>query len=253
MRVAIIGDGTVGTALGKVLNIKPIGPGTSRIRNYDLIYICVPTPTHYTKGQDLSAVYDALSRIDPDEDDIMPYIVIRSTVLPGTCDKIAEELGLEDLIHMPEFGCEDTMLEDLMKPMCYIVGSHSLVASRFSLIPLPKAPVLFMSVKQAECVKYLSNIGNACRVAITNALYDWVGDDKTWKMAVEGAKLVSMPGEWGWEVNHKDGRGFGGKCFPKDFAAANIQNPQEVFDAILKYNYELTEGANWINEKTLSV
>src|SRR5512136_1538610 len=98
MRIAVIGNGTVGTALAKAMGVVPYGPGKEPFVT-DVIVICVPTET--VKGRhDQTQVRQALGRVKHAK-----LVILRSTVLPGTTEKLQREVNFP-LMFVPEFGFE---------------------------------------------------------------------------------------------------------------------------------------------------
>src|SRR4029077_3257243 len=97
MQVKIYGNGWVGKAM-KVLfpNALVHDPAQGLISEepVDIAIICVPTPLVDNK-LDTSIVEEVVSKCDA------PLILIRSTVMPGTCDKL-EKLG-KNIVFQPEY------------------------------------------------------------------------------------------------------------------------------------------------------
>ena len=104
MNVLIIGIGTVGSNLAKELAVlkphlydkyKGIDARQDGIR-YDAAFVCVDTPMTCDSTCDLSEVRSAIRENDAD------VFVIKSTVLPGTVEKLSEETG-KSVISSPEY------------------------------------------------------------------------------------------------------------------------------------------------------
>ena len=75
----------------------------------DVIFLCVPE----------TEVEGAVGQMPG-----CPLIVIRSSVPPGTTDRLSELLGLP-LAHMPEFLKESTALWDVLNPNFILIGSRN--------------------------------------------------------------------------------------------------------------------------------
>lgn len=235
--MTIIGDGTVGRALAKVLKIGALGHSDDSIED-DIVFICVPTPTIDGK-QDLSAVEQAVSRVKNAQ-----LIVIRSTVLPGTTDRLQSENNIP-IMFLPEFGKEKTMEEDLTHPEYYVYGTTERSKPYAGIVfdVLPRAPMTNVSAKSAEFIKYFSNIWRAGQVMMANTLYDWVmsqdGNEIMYQQVIGGLLHLSDIPKYGWKVMSDGKRGYAGKCLPKDFKAAIGQYPNELWQVIDKYNEKL--------------
>jgi len=239
MKAAIIGNGTVGKALGKAMGITPYGPGDEPI-SADVVVICVPTETK--EGvHDQSQVEQAISRVENAK-----IIVLRSTVLPGTSDRLAKDLDIP-LVFVPEYGFEATMEEDLAHPRSLILGVGEGVTLELVDLVITTMPrsnsVKSMSRASAEFAKYFANIWGCSQVTLANSLYDWViaqgYDDLVYRDAVLGALLHGNVPEWGWEITHQGTRGYGGKCLPKDIQAAISQYSHELWRQFEIQNREL--------------
>ena len=104
MNVLIIGVGTVGSNLAKELAVlkphlydkyKGIDTRRDGLR-YDAAFVCVDTPMTGDSACDLSEVRSAIRENDAG------VFIIKSTVLPGTTEKLAEETG-KSVIFSPEY------------------------------------------------------------------------------------------------------------------------------------------------------
>jgi UDP-glucose 6-dehydrogenase len=237
---AIIGDGTVGRALGRAMKVKPFGPSENPVKA-DVVVICVPTET-MANQQDLTQVNQAFSRIKKAK-----LVILRSTVLPGTTEALQAKTKTP-IMFVPEFGFEATMVSDLEKPASYLLGmtkkSTPKEIERLARDTLPKAPkYLHMSATGAEFAKYFTNIWGCSQVILANSLYDWVmdktGSEAAYLEAVTGAMEHKNMPKWGWRILDQGFRGAGGKCLPKDLKAAIGQYPHELWLAIDRYNERL--------------
>jgi len=243
--VTIIGNGTVGRALGKAIKIEPMGK-SDEIINDDVIFICVPTPTK--KKQDLSNIEQAILRIKSAK-----LIVIRSTILPGTTDNLQKQNDIP-IMFVPEFGKEKTMDHDIANPECYIFGmtEKSMPFGGLALDVLPKAPKLIrVNAIAAEYVKYMSNIWKYNQVILANTFYDWIDDELLYQQAVNAILNLSDIPKWGWKVKNEGYRGVKGKCLPKDLEAALSQFPNKIWKEIKKYNNKLIKEENVSGSKRI--
>lgn len=233
MKIQIIGDGTVGKSFGRAIGIEPIGPGDETVEA-TVVYICVPTPTIKGK-QDLSAVKQAISRVKAD------LIVIRSTVLPGTTEKLEKDIPM---IFMPEFGKEVSMDRDMAHPRVYILGTteKSKHLVNLAVMALPMTDEIRVTTSTvAECVKYFSNIWKFSQVMIANSLYDWRPDE--YQDVIDNLLILDDIPQWGWDVKNEGYRGASGKCLPKDFGAALGNNKNKLWQEMEDYNGSLLSGS----------
>jgi nucleotide sugar dehydrogenase len=221
------GLGIVGGALVKWL--EEAGQHTVRIRdpkgrNDDFsscvaIFIAVPVPTEETTGlQDLSILTNcieeanALYKGKP--------IFVRSTVLPGTCDRFASCFGAK-VYAMPEFLTERTAHDDMAKlPVLAGVSGHDEAIAILFQVFNPK-PVWIASNFEAELAKYTHNCFAALKVNYFNVIKEVCeayGADYTAVMLA--AVMTGFIEPTHTHVPGPDGKyGFGGKCLPKDLHA----------------------------------
>jgi len=184
--------------------------------NSDLIFVCVPTPFSWkTCKYDESIVKQALSEIPSGK-----TVVLKSTVHIGTTEKFQKKYPKIKLLFNPEFLSEATCDMDFRNPDRQFVGYTDTSFSEATKVlkTLPLAPYgSIMPSKQAELLKYINNMHGTLAIMEFNHYYEvcqkeGIDYDETIKAAVSSKYL----NPWYTIVLHKDYRGFGGKCFPKD-------------------------------------
>lgn len=209
-------------------NLKATEDFEKAVINSDFTFISVGTPSKKDGGIILHQVDDVAEQIGKIlRKKKYHVIVIKSTVVPGTAEKIisiiekasGKKLGKDfGLASNPEFLREGSALEDFMKPDRIIIGSTDENSRKLlkNLYKKIKAPVLETSFREAEMIKYAANaflatklsfineIGNICKLhnIDTNVVAKGIGMDK--------------------RINPyflRSGIGFGGSCFPKDVSA----------------------------------
>lgn len=194
----------------------------------DVVFIAVPTPTIPGKGGDDSLVRSVLSLVGEGK-----IAVIKSTVLPGATESIQTEHPTKIVLHSPEFLVESTAAYDAAHPTRTIVGMPQDTpahrdASTLLVSILPKAPFeLVCSSRESELIKYTSNCYLFTKVVFANVFYDIAqsfGADWEKIMAGVGADPRIGPSHLKVADASKHpgamvGRGAGGHCLPKDFAA----------------------------------
>lgn len=209
-----------------------------KIRACDIVFIAVPTPST-PAGFDPSILKKAIKKVGPGK-----IAVIKSTLLPGTTEEIQKENPDIFVFHSPEFLTEATAAHDAANPKRNIIGlavdneEHRQKADLI-LSVLPKAPfTLVCQAKEAELIKYGGNNWFYFKVIFVNLLYDLAVksgcDYDVIKEAMSADPRVGashlMPvhksGTLGSDnfhltrqKEHGKGRGAGGHCFIKDFAA----------------------------------
>jgi len=157
------------------------------LRDAEVVFIAVNTPTNPNGSQDLSQIISALnglSEVWRDNLHDFRVIALKSTVLPGTTRGLAkhvlnklstasEHVGF---VHCPEFLRADKALEDVLKPFRVVIGgiderSSSIVAELFKELYRRigyDAPIFIVSPEEAEMIKYASNVFLALKTVYGN-------------------------------------------------------------------------------------
>lgn len=200
------------------------------IRRCGIVFIAVPTPTT-SDGFDASAVRSVLGLVGKGN-----IAVIKSTLLPGTTDRLQDEYPNIVIIHAPEFLREVSAREDVDKPERNILGIPSCrynnprfkAAAQSVLSVLPAAAhTAIITATEAEIVKYATNNFLYTKVIFMNVLYELAAASGARFEAVAqslaadsriGGSHMQPVHQYGHLGSHK-GRGAGGHCFLKDFAA----------------------------------
>ncbi len=189
------------------------------IKNCHIVFIAVPTPTT-ENGFDDSAIRDVIKKVGSGN-----IAVIKSTILPGTTESIQKDNPDLFVVHSPEFLREKTAASDAANPERNIVGipkdneEYRNIAKKV-LSVLPKASFeLVCRAKEAEMIKYAGNSFLYLKVLYANLLFDLSKKlDCNWDVVKQAFGADSRIG-----YSHLDplsgGRGAGGNCFIKDFAA----------------------------------
>ena len=227
-RIAIIGTGMVGGALDRFFQIKGIHAGlfdppkghadASVLDAADIIFIAVPTPYYLDgTGFDDSFLKAALSHVPVTG----KTVVLKSTILPGTTERLQSEYPMHRILINPEFLTESRVDADMQRPQRQLLGTtaQSRDMAQEVMDLLPRAPFeRIMSATAAEMAKCVTNSFYALKVAYANQLFDLCQkngvDYEDLKVCIQAEPW--MGGEMHWEVIHKGYRGYGGKCLPKD-------------------------------------
>src|SRR3989344_5905151 len=205
---------------------EPYRNNKDKIRDCDIVFIAVPTPTT-PEGFSDAIVREAVSLVGDGK-----VAVIKSTMLPGMTEKIQEQYSKKIVMHSPEFLREATAAYDAAHPdrniigICYDIPEVHAAAQKV-LTVLPPAPFeLICSAIEAEIVKYASNDWLYIKVVYMNMLYDLTSKLGGKYDAVRDAFAADpRMGRSHLDPVHQSGhggpagRGAGGHCFIKDFAA----------------------------------
>lgn len=197
------------------------------IKESDVIFLAVPTPSGKNGEVDLSYVFNVIDKLAKI---IVSYkvIVTKSTVEVGTGDKIHERLiakgvseNMFDVVSNPEFLREGSAVRDFMHPDRVVIGTDSQKAIDFMKeiyrsLYLLETPVVVTDIRTAEMIKYASNAFLATKISFINEvanICELVGAN-----VQVVAKAMGLDGRISSKFLHA-GPGFGGSCFPKDTLA----------------------------------
>jgi len=229
-RISIIGSGFVGQVIGK--GFLRLG---NRVIFYDIVDKDLPNFTSYIKEATMNTAI-VLSRKRG-----YHLVVVKSTVVPGTTEKVVipilEEYsgksvreGEIGVCMNPEFLTEiesswtdkidyeiiykkDFFTEDRIVIGEYNKRSGDILAGLYSAL---NKPIFRTDLKTAELIKYASNCMLATKISYWNEIFlicKELGIDS--QVVANIAGLDPRIGKYG--TVH--GKAFGGKCLPKDLKA----------------------------------
>jgi nucleotide sugar dehydrogenase len=263
MKIGIGGYGFVGKATEQLKNndiefviydkntelCNPLGTTIEDLSKCDLVFISVPTPMKKDGSCCIDIVKSVVNDIREYGD---PLIIIRSTVVPGTCDSL-------NCYFMPEFLTEKNFIQDFINNPCWIFGLlnsdkdelfkqriNKLINSAYDATKIKSNEISFINNKEAELVKYFKNCYLATKVSFCNEMYSIcnkldISYDTVKDLAVKDVRIT----ESHTNVPGPDGKfGYGGTCFPKDMSALNtlMKNndiPSYILDAAQRRNVEV--------------
>jgi UDPglucose 6-dehydrogenase len=186
-----------------------------------LVFVCVGTPPTYSGDADLSAVWQVVDELPEYRDGLV--LVMKSTVPPGTGERVRARLDARGLSHIayvsnPEFLAEGTAVANFMRPDRVVVGSFrseegDRVAALYRELA---APIVRADVTSAEMIKYASNAFLATKISFINEIANVCEDVGADVSVVAGG--MGLDQRIGPQFLHA-GIGYGGSCFPKDVAA----------------------------------
>lgn len=216
--IAVVGCGVIGGALIKwikenthhnILQIDPPKGLNDDITQADIIFVSIHIPTEDDGSQDLTTLEGILKNC-PD----VP-IFIRTTLLPGTCNKLSKKLN-KDVNFMPEFLTERTAVEDFYRQPMVFSNHEDMLKEIF----VGKEYVVMNSL-EAEVTKYAHNVFGALKVTYFNGINELCNNlHINYQKVREGVLLSGYINAPHTSVPGPDGKyGYGGKCFPKDVNA----------------------------------
>lgn len=261
MKLGIVGYGVVGRALAKVFRYESgnsdlviydkFVKGMNNLRRKaalqqcDLVFIAVPTPEGPDGKCDLTAIDEVVSWVGP-------VMCIKSTVPPGTVDRLAAQHG-KTICFSPEYVGETTWhtLKGIESHGFIMVGGErsacNMVIQAYQQFLGPLPHYYITDAKTAELCKYMENAFLATKVAFVNQFYDiaqglgvnfnelrelWLADDRI------GRSHTIVTAE----------RGYRGRCLPKDMASiihfARQAGGAPLLEAVDRFNDEVCRRAD---------
>lgn len=283
--IKIYGYGWVGKAMHQLFPdalIYDPSQGYQALSKCDVAFVCVPTPLingkHATtcawmnssceykdthkycpheehkcecflgKKLDISIVEDVVKNAEED------LIIIRSTVMPGTCLELESKYN-KKIVFQPEYLGETTnhpMTDQHSRPFI-IIGSDNPSASKetielYQTVYNANTKIRQMTSYEAEVVKLSENRAIAFKVAQCQELYDVCVKAGIDYYTIREAVYNDDPrfNLW-WTFVFPDKRGFNSKCIPKDVYGWAAWAESVGYDSILtKKLLEVNE--NYLNE-----
>ena len=225
------------------------------IRESDVIFTLVQTPSLEDGSYDVSAVWKVVEDIKQEMSSIANYpksFVVGCTTNPGDCDKFKDALPESvDVYYNPEFIAQGSIVDDLRHADMVLLGGKGQHSGALEMIyyqiqnGFKVANVSTMSARAAELTKIAVNCYLTTKITYANQvgqvmIRDGMEDEvKTVLKAIGGDSRIGTK-----YLNY--GFGFGGPCFPRDnraFAAyaskAGVETPLGATTD--KFNDEHTE------------
>lgn len=253
MNIGIVGYGVVGKALARLFGYEAGNPdlhiydkllpgmndarSKAAIRTCDLVFVAVPTPEAPDGTCNISAVEEVVSWVSPP-------MCLKSTVLPGTVDRLVKRTG-KRICFSPEYVGETKWhpWKGIESHGFVIVGGEKslcdLVVRAYQAFLGPQVHYYMTDARTAELCKYMENSFLATKVAFVNQFYDLAQ-----AYGVNFNELREL-----WLADERIGRshtvvteerGYRGRCLPKDIAAiiraARAVGGAPLLEAIDRYN-----------------
>ena len=205
-----------------------------------VIFVCLPTPMDSEGRCSTKIVEDSISEINDTCIALQKklIVVIKSTVEPGTTERLNKRYAGITVAFNPEFLTEANAVEDFKNQTRIIVGAtrpSSGIVRNLYLKAFPKTPIIKTSSTIAETVKYFTNCFLATKVSFANEMKQICdGVDIDYDKVVEYALYDDRIGKSHLAVPGPDGNpGFGGHCFPKDLNAMRYMAESFGIDATM--------------------
>jgi UDPglucose 6-dehydrogenase len=221
------------------------------VQNAEAVFIAVGTPTGQGGSHaDLSYVYAAARQI---AENLRGFTVIvtKSTVPVGTGDEVERIIRQTRpdadfaVVSNPEFLREGSAIEDFKRPDRIVVGAEDerardVIAEVYRPLSLNAPPILNVSRRTAELIKYAGNAFLATKITFINEMADLC--EKVGANVQQVARGIGLDNRIGSKFLNA-GPGYGGSCFPKDTlaliqTARDAGAPVSIVEAVARANDE---------------
>jgi len=221
----------------------------SAVAGADAIFIAVGTPSRRGDGHaDLTYVFEATKEIAAAVTG--PTVVVtKSTVPVGTGDRVEEILREERpdidiaVVSNPEFLREGAAIGDFKRPDRIVIGSEDarardVMREVYRPLYLNESPILFVSRRTSELIKYAANAFLATKITFINEIADLC--EAVGANVQDVSRGIGLDNRIGAKFLHA-GPGYGGSCFPKDTlallkTAEDHESPVHIVEAVVKVN-----------------
>ena len=223
------------------------------VKDSDISFLCVGTPSAENGHLNIEYILQTAHQIGKSlrAKHSFHVVVIRSTVFPGTNQRIAEIVAQESgklhnkdfaVVSNPEFLREGTAVQDYLNPPLTILGSQSdrAIAILKDLYSHSGAPIEVVDIGVAEMIKYVNNSYHALKVTFANEVGNIckklnIDSHEVMRIFCMDKQLNISP------YYFKPGFAYGGSCLPKDLLglqtlAHDLYLPSPVLNAISESN-----------------
>jgi nucleotide sugar dehydrogenase len=221
-RIITTNEPEVAELLDNAKNFTAVLDNVEVIKNCDIIYTLVATPSLPDGSYDVSAVWQVVNDIQSCEFPLTgKSFVVGCTTNPGDCEMFQEQLksyGV-NVFYNPEFIAQGSIIRDLQYADMVLVGGEgehlNEIKDIYSRIQISEPKVYVMSTTAAELVKLAVNCFLTTKISYAN-------------MVGEVMSLAGLESEIGTVLSAigadtrvgskylKYGYGFGGPCLPRD-------------------------------------
>lgn len=270
-KIGVIGNGFVGSAIvhGFILHVDDIliydndskkssNTFEEVVDKSQIIFVCVPTPMFESGECDTSIIEKTIQEMTNNKNISEKVVVIKSTVVPGTVEKLAQKYPNINFVFNPEFLTERKARLDFINAARIVLGSNKKDAlekvENLYRVRFPYTKIIKTDFGTAQLIKYMANCFFATKVSFMNEMFQFceaIGGD--WNAAVEGFITDGRIGNSHIDVPGHDGDfGYGGKCFPKDINAMikkseDLGIDPKMLKASWEKNKEVRKKLDWFD------
>lgn len=212
----------------KAGNLEATTNAKEAIERTEISIIAVGTPSSDKGHLNLEFIFKVAQQIGLALKDKTDFhtIAIRSTIMPGTCDKFAGKIESISgkkrnkdfaIVDNPEFLREGSAVKDYFHPPLTLIGSDNKeaaekVAELYRELP---GKIIITELKVAEIMKYVNNTFHALKISFGNEIGNicselGIDSHKVMDIFCQDTHLNISP------YYLRPGFAYGGSCLPKD-------------------------------------
>lgn len=226
-RKIITNEPEVENILRTAKNFRATTDNKEVIRECDLIYTLVSTPSLEDGSYDVSYVWDVIRDLKEESETTSSrkYFVVGCTVNPGDCDKFREQLPSKvKVLYNPEFIAQGSIIHDLRTADMVLLGINphdhndliiSNIRKLYEKIQTTRAIVCTMSTTAAEITKIAINCFLTTKISYANMLGDVLHHSGCGDEVTSVLNAIGTDSRIGRKYL-KYGFGYGGPCLPRD-------------------------------------
>jgi UDPglucose 6-dehydrogenase len=193
------------------------------IRECDLIYTLVATPSLPDGSYDVSSVWRVVNDIQESGNYVRgKSFVVGCTTNPGDCENFQSQLndlGV-DVFYNPEFIAQGSIVRDLQNADMVLVGgpegkNRDLISDLYYKIQVTNPNINFMSLTAAEIVKLAINCYLTTKISYANMVGEVLTKSGLETEIDDVLRAIGNDSRIGNKFL-KYGYGFGGPCLPRD-------------------------------------
>jgi UDPglucose 6-dehydrogenase len=223
-KAGVVGGGVVGSAMQKLCgpdtvvydpNRAELAGNREAVNGCDVAFVCVPTPMADDGSCSTQVVEEVVAWVQA------PLIIIRSTIAPGTTDRLRAQFG-KRVVFQPEYLGETTahVFGNMAEREFVVLGGApedvSAAADFYKHFYNSYVRYYFCDAVTAEVAKYMENAFYAVKVTFVNEFHEIA--------RVHGVDFNLLREIWLADPRisrdhtfvYPQARGFSGKCLPKD-------------------------------------
>lgn len=225
-RKIVTNEPEVQNLLKSAKNFRATTDNKEVIRECDLIYTLVATPSLEDGSYDISSVWNIVENFKEENITSRKYFVVGCTVNPGDCDNFRKQLPRNiKVFYNPEFIAQGSIVNDLRNADMVLLGVDSKdntdekiildIRSLYQKIQTSRAIICTMTTTAAEITKIAINCYLTTKISYANMLGDVLHLSGCGDEVISVLSAIGTDSRIGRKyLNY--GLGYGGPCLPRD-------------------------------------